>query len=430
MKKFGRARSAHLKLGRRGEDIALNYLMAMGYSPVMRNWKVAAGELDLVVSRDNEICFVEVKSIRRNRRGFTPEMNLSRRQRRRNYNTGRLFVQALDVPELIARFYLVGITFDEKGRKVVSIDVLKDYLPEIIPEQIKKIISYDKNRHGNPSGTPPLPWWRKILRFYNFQSCPLCVSGDGKGIGTFCDDCLKKIRFMPPRGVCKMCGSDLNLPDDPDFCFACKSEEKKPIWKENHAIFEHDGNGRLAVLLFKYCSRIEFSEIFAAMAADVLKQTDIHPDVVVPVPQHFFKYLIRGYNQADLFASCLAGKLHVPRQKVLVRTRIGKKQASLNRKIRIQNAKGIFACSKPGSLKGKHVLLVDDVFTTGSTAAAAAKALLLAEPEAIYLLTISRRPKIFQKRPFFARTQKNVKKIKPHTAPLNTESPAAKELMP
>lgn len=110
---------------------------------------------------------------------------------------------------------------------------------------------------------------------------------------------------------------------------------------------------------------------------------------IIPVPLHPARKRTRGYNQADILAEELGKILDIPvNRKVLYRIRNTKPQKNLDNMQRISNLKGAFAVSKQQGVK-KAVLLVDDIYTTGSTIHKAAYMLKLAGAEKVYFLTIS-----------------------------------------
>jgi len=109
-------RAAHLRLGRRGEDAAVRLLEHLGCRILCRNWRCAAGELDIVAVDGDILRFIEVKSLNR-KAGFTPAVNLSAEQRRRNYRAARFFLRlsGKNVPDV--RFDLIEAVFC-RGRLV------------------------------------------------------------------------------------------------------------------------------------------------------------------------------------------------------------------------------------------------------------------------------------------------------------------------
>jgi ComF family protein len=113
-------------------------------------------------------------------------------------------------------------------------------------------------------------------------------------------------------------------------------------------------------------------------------------DVIVPVPLHWTKRLVRGYNQSELLAAIIARRLEVPTLEGLNRCRRTRQQAMLDFDQRQHNMKGVFNVRRGSAVAGKNVLLIDDVLTTGATLAAAAGAVKDAGADNIYVLTAAR----------------------------------------
>jgi ComF family protein len=99
-------------------------------------------------------------------------------------------------------------------------------------------------------------------------------------------------------------------------------------------------------------------------------------DVIVPVPLHKKKLMQRGYNQSELFAAGLSKSMNIPMEgRALVRTRATQTQTRKSRFNRWENVSEIFGVSRPEKVQGAHLLLVDDVITTGATLEACISAL-------------------------------------------------------
>jgi ComF family protein len=135
---------------------------------------------------------------------------------------------------------------------------------------------------------------------------------------------------------------------------------------------------------FKYSGMSRLAETFGQTMRDLLP-TEI--DVIIPVPLHRTRLAERGYNQAEALAKGIAPKKIVYAVK---RTRPTPTQTHLTIPQRIENVRGAFALTRHAdALRGKHVLIVDDVMTTGSTLAAVAETVLAAKPKTISTLTLA-----------------------------------------
>lgn len=113
-------------------------------------------------------------------------------------------------------------------------------------------------------------------------------------------------------------------------------------------------------------------------------------DMFVPVPMHFLKKAKRGYNQVEEICKGLTEATGIPTVTALKAVKGHRTQTSLTLEQRRANTSGIFRVREPESISGKHIMLVDDVCTTGSTLTSAAEAILTAVPTArISLLTLA-----------------------------------------
>jgi len=126
------------------------------------------------------------------------------------------------------------------------------------------------------------------------------------------------------------------------------------------------------------------AEILSNKILDVGWPDNHRPDKVVAVPNHWLKRLRLGYNQAEEYAKILSEKLEIPLDHKILRKRKNKlSQAKSDKLSRIQNLKSSYELIKRVDLKGKHVLLVDDVITTGATIEICAQLLRAAGAEKI-----------------------------------------------
>lgn len=388
MKRFASLRKKHIALGRRGENFAADYLERNGFTILARNWRTEAGELDIVARKEHEIHFVEVKTLH-HKEGFSPAGNLSFKQRRRNFSAGKVFLALLGSPFVTGIFDLIEIEYTQRGA-FLSLKQWNDYLPSIVRQK-------KETENVNVPGVPENnTWWGRFLRYLNFLPCPVCGTGNGGGTGLLCDSCKSKLKFIRRDRSCPGCGG--NLDGVTALCSQCLANGNLPLWDRVFSVFEHSGSGRKLILDLKYNKRTELARPLGKMGADTLMQSGVIPDFVTAVPVHWQRRLLRGYNQAELIGRSTAKYLKVPFCNVLKRVKSGSRQATLGRTARLKNLKKAFVCFSPENVAGKRVLLIDDVFTTGSTLRAAAEQLRKAKPAALYVLTISRRKALFKKK--------------------------------
>lgn len=142
----------------------------------------------------------------------------------------------------------------------------------------------------------------------------------------------------------------------------------------------------------KYENRPDIGELLGERHGGLLNEIliDQKPDYIVPVPLHDAKKRKRGYNQSDHYAIGLSKVLQVPVEKVsLQRFKKSETQTRKNRIERIENVSNVFQITRNNPFAGKHILLTDDVATTGATLESCALALLEAGAEKISVATIA-----------------------------------------
>ncbi|MGB4414549.1 MAG: phosphoribosyltransferase family protein [Paludibacter sp.] len=202
--------------------------------------------------------------------------------------------------------------------------------------------------------------------------------------------------FYP--NICLICGENL-LTNECQICLSCLNQiprtnyhlvndnpvEKRfwgkvPVCRGTSFFYFHKGSPFQKLLHeLKYKGNKEIGEIMGKYAAvDLLESTDfISIDIIIPIPLHPKKFAKRGYNQSEWIGKGLSEMLHKPQDlNTLRRTKENATQTRKNVFERYENTEGIFEITDKEALREKHVLLVDDVLTTGSTLEAAANTLL------------------------------------------------------
>jgi ComF family protein len=215
---------------------------------------------------------------------------------------------------------------------------------------------------------------------------------------------LKDLRdlFFPP--VCPSCGEAMSR-DEGFLCTSCQWDMPLtgfeamadnpvarrfwglvPLRDATAFIWFIDQSGfRRVVHSFKYGGRWSLARDMGRWFGRVLADTDAYAgvDVIVPVPLHPLKLLKRGYNQSEYIARGMSRSMGVEVDTRAVVRRVNNPSQTLttNHIERWKNAEGIFAVRHAARLAGKHILLVDDVLTTGATIASCAEAIVAAVPD-------------------------------------------------
>jgi len=150
-----------------------------------------------------------------------------------------------------------------------------------------------------------------------------------------------------------------------------------------------------AVHLLKYSGKPSIARRLAGLMADSLEPEGRHrqADLIAAVPLHGAKQRERGFNQAQLLADELSAKLGIGTdRKAAVRARHNPTQTKLNRRQRLENVRGIFKVPEPSRVRGRRIILVDDVLTTGATIGSCGQALLEAGASEVLALTAAAAP--------------------------------------
>lgn len=205
-----------------------------------------------------------------------------------------------------------------------------------------------------------------------------------------CPDCLGKISFLSSP-LCTVCGTPFLTETDLDhLCGACLTH--LPLYSCRSATL-FAGPVQDLIHRFKYGFRVHLCQPLGLLTAAGLEGfcREKAPELILPVPLHRKRLRQRGYNQSQLLAQVLEKRWRVPLSiGNLRRVRWTEPQTGLDALSRVENVDGAFAVRDPQRLKGKRVLLVDDVFTTGSTMRACAEALHEAGVAAVFAVTVAR----------------------------------------
>lgn len=206
--------------------------------------------------------------------------------------------------------------------------------------------------------------WINIIQDYLLPpTCILC-GNPGYDSRDLCHSCYTHL----PRNklCCYRCAEILEPPiTAPILCGRCLS--RQPAFDETYAPFIHQGAIRHLIGTLKFGANYKNARLLGMLLAEYIKQTAERPDLILPVPLHKARYRQRGFNQALEIARTVSKELQIPLDVTSCRRyRDTPHQTHLSAKKRRKNLKNAFSIIKP--IHARHIAIVDDVMTTGSTA--------------------------------------------------------------
>ncbi len=236
--------------------------------------------------------------------------------------------------------------------------------------------------------------WSKTAGWWLRQRTIRClVCGQTGKSNLFANGCCPECnsRLQPRRsGFCPGCGLLFALDGPVSLCLECRSLQRP--WQGFGFFAAYEGLLREILLQFKFQEGLGYSRILQSLMLQAYTEhlDPFVPDCILPVPLHPARLTARGYNQSLELGRRLARELQVRiRPKGLVRLHNTPPQAGLNRKERLVNLQGAFHGNQD-LVQGRSILLIDDIYTTGTTLTACAKALKKVGCAEIRVLVLAR----------------------------------------
>ncbi|MDE3015554.1 MAG: ComF family protein [Pseudomonadota bacterium] len=223
---------------------------------------------------------------------------------------------------------------------------------------------------------------------------PQCLSCNAQvpAHGALCLACWSQIKFITDP-YCAACGLPFDFALGVDaLCGDCLRD--RPPFSRARAVFRYDEASRQLVTKLKYADQTQLAAVYGGWLSKFGRELVGSSDVIVPVPLAYWRFVGRRYNQAALLARALSNHSKLPLlPDGLKRIRATRPQPGLTRRQRRDNVRGAFAVTprSAAKLKGKSVLLVDDVMTTSATLSECTRALLKAETTSVNVLTLARK---------------------------------------
>ncbi len=231
--------------------------------------------------------------------------------------------------------------------------------------------------------------WKYFLNLIFPYKCIICDSYETER--EVCSSCWGKITFIT-KPYCVICCNPFNYEEDEQaICGYCVANT--PLYNKAIAALKYDEHSKKLIHKFKYQDQLHLLEYLANLMVNVGGDILNDIDYIVPVPMHKHKLLKRGYNQAALLGHRIA---KIRKIKYLPELLIKKNnivaQADLTREQRLKNIKNSFLVNKKlqDDIKGKNILLIDDVITTGATINECCKMLRAHKPTKISVLALAK----------------------------------------
>lgn len=217
------------------------------------------------------------------------------------------------------------------------------------------------------------------------RRCPVCGGVAMPKGRLICPACLKQLSFVSSP-ACMKCGKEIGSREQ-EYCADCIRRKKS--FTRGFALLNYDNRAAVSMAAVKYHNKREYLDFYARAAAlrfgKQFRQAGIQ--VIVPVPVHASRLKTRGFNQAAVLAEKLSAELGIPWEELLIRVKKTDPQKSLGSAERLKNLRGAFEAEQEAG-KWERVLLVDDIYTTGSTAEICSRALLKTGVKQVFVFAV------------------------------------------
>lgn len=231
---------------------------------------------------------------------------------------------------------------------------------------------------------------KSLLNLLFPAKCLICINN--KEQNDICSECWSKLTFIT-NPYCSICSYPFLYEDEKEaICGNCVISS--PLYDRSISSLKYDVYSKKLIHRFKYNDQLHVLDYLVNLMINMGRELIEQADIIIPVPMHKNKLLKRGYNQAALLAMRIASKKkleYIPQ--LMIKTKNTTSQAQLNQKQRLKNVKNSIELNPKykEKIKGRKILLIDDVITTGATINESCKVLRKEDPDKIFVLTLAKK---------------------------------------
>jgi ComF family protein len=205
---------------------------------------------------------------------------------------------------------------------------------------------------------------------------------------SLCLHCYNALPFISEHH-CLKCGIPLRMIEDGPNCEECKDTHH--YFDRAISVVQYEEDVKKLIYKLKYSHHTYLARIMGAMMAHKLKEECISIDLILPVPLYKGKEIERGFNQSALLGKYIANEINIPlNTDALIRVKNTKVMHSLTKRERHENVQDAFKVVDVWVIMDRNILLIDDIFTTGSTVNVCSQLLLSSGAKSITVLTFAR----------------------------------------
>ena len=218
------------------------------------------------------------------------------------------------------------------------------------------------------------------------DKCFVCGARENFHTSFLCNNCFKHMQ-QPMNSYCEFCGAPIKN----NVCDFCNG--KSFLFDFARSVFVLNPVLRELIHQFKYKEMTKIGTFLGDIAGEFMQKNKLfeNTDFIVPIPLHSVKKRMRGFNQSEILSKAIAKKCrltHAP--DLLKRSKFTQTQTKLGRKERAKNVADAFTVNRKYVIQDRNILLIDDVFTTGSTVNSISKILKNSMVKQVFVLTIAR----------------------------------------